>query len=201
MEKTYKKLIFLMAFVLLLTVSCSKDDSNDESENQIAAYALVSDVALPGEAVQIKSSKAVVESEIEVMLNNTPIKAYANGDSYVFIMPVLAPGNYTLKFHAADNDITLPLKVDNYVAITNPEEIINDFVVDRDKCFDLIKEKGSSPETLLLIDQIKEEWDLQYSKNSTEDKMLLAYMLKKNTVNPEWFSAPSEYPDSYYNRS
>jgi hypothetical protein len=182
-------------------VSCSKEETpEDKPVTQNITYSLVSNETLPGEVVEIKINKQITNSEIELILNNKPIKAYANGDySYVFITPVLASGDYTLKF--TDNDLSLKLKINSYTAIKNPEEVINEFVVNRDKCFEAIKEVGASLETLLLIDQIKEEWDLQYSQNSAEDKMLLAYMMKKNTVNPEWFTAPSEYPDSYYSKS
>jgi hypothetical protein len=202
MKNYFKKRTLLLAVGCMLMLSCSKDDSKDESVNEVNTYSLVSDTTLPGEVVEIKTSVEITQPEIDVMLNNKAIKAYANGAySYVFITPVLTSGDYTLKLADSENENFLKLKVKDYVAITNPEEVINDFVVSRDKCFEAIKAVGSSPETLLLIDQIKEEWELQYSKNSVEDKMLLAYILKKNTVNPEWFTASSEYPDSYYSRA
>ena len=183
----------------MTVVSCSK---NDTEASQGSTYNLVSNETLPGEAVEIKSNKPITESEISVMIDDKPVKAYANGEySYVFITPVLASGNYNLKFSVVNKDITLNLKVNNYVAITKPEEVISDFVVNRDKCFDAIKETGSSLETLILIDQIKEEWDFQYSKNTIEDKLLLAYIVQKNNLNPDWFNTSSKYPENYYSKS
>jgi hypothetical protein len=109
----------------LLSTSCAKEDP----VNQITTYNLVSEVILPGEAVEIISNRQISDSQIEVMIDGKVVKAYANGEySYVFIIPVVIPGNYMLKLTNIDNNITLKLKVNNYVAITNPEEVIDHFV-------------------------------------------------------------------------
>lgn len=46
----------------------------------------------------------------------------------------------------------------------------------------------TSAETLELIDQIKQEWTLQYSQATAKDKELLAYLLQRQPVEPEWFA-------------
>lgn len=201
MKKLNKKLPLLATLVLLLIMSCSKTEEITPVEPS-ATYTLVSNETSPGEVVEIKVNKTMTNSEIEVLLNDKKIKAYSNGEySYVFITPVLDSGNYNLKFSVANSNVALNLMVRNYVAITNPENVISDFVVNRDKCFDIIKKAGTSLETLMMIEQIKEEWNFQYSKNTIADKLLLAYVVQKNPINPDWFNTSSKYPDNYYNKS
>jgi uncharacterized protein (TIGR02145 family) len=190
--------VFFTVGILLFT-SCSKDETTKEPT---ASYSLQSSETLPGEVVEIKTSKENKEQEIEVLLDGKPVKAYANGGySYVFMTPVLPSGNYNIILPSNKDNATLKIKIGDYVAITKPEEVINEFINKRDESFEEIKKIGATPETLLLIDQMKQEWEFQYSKVSEADKLQLAYILQKNTINPDWFSAPSEYPESYYNKS
>jgi len=199
MKQFYKKLSIFFTVGILLFTSCSKDETTKEPT---ASYSLQSSETLPGEVVEIKTSKENKEQEIEVLLDGKPVKAYANGGySYVFMMPVLPSGNYDIILPSNKDNVTLKIKIGNYVAITNPEEVINEFINNRDESFEEIKKMGTTPETLLLIDQMKQEWEFQYSKVSEADKLQLAYILQKNTINPDWFSASSEYPENYYNKS
>ncbi|PXY45355.1 hypothetical protein [Flavobacterium hydrophilum] len=199
MKQFYKKLSIFFTVVILLFTSCSKDETTKEEP---ASYSLLSSETLPGEVVEIKTSKENKEQEIEVLLDGKPVKAYANGGySYVFMTPVLPSGNYDIILPSNKDNVTLKIKIGNYVAITQPEEVINEFINNRDESFEEIKKMGTTPETLLLIDQVKQEWEFQYSKVSEADKLQLAYILQKNTINPDWFSAPSEYPENYYNKS
>lgn len=199
MKQFYKKLSIFFTVGILLFTSCSKDETTEE---QKVSYSLVSSETVPGEVVEIKTSKENKEQEIEVLLDGKPVKAYANGGySYVFMTPVLTSGNYDIILPSNKDNVTLKIKIGNYVAITKPEEVINEFISNRDESFEEIKKIGATPETLLLIDQIKQEWEVQYSKVSEADKLQLAYILQKNIINPDWFSVPSEYPESYYNKS
>lgn len=201
MGKNYKKLGVLILIGFLFLNSCSKEEGEDGPNVKETDYSLVSNEAVPGEVVEIKSAKSINGSETDVMINGTLVKAYASGgSSYYFIMPVLASGNYELKMPNLNSDISLKLKVGDYVAITKPEQVINDFLVSRDKCFEQINKIGSSAETLLLIDQIKEEWDYNYSKLTEQDKIQLAYILQKNMLNPELFNAESD-PSTSFNKS
>lgn len=190
--------------VLFLLTSCSKDENQDvvnTPTTTISKYTLVETEATPGDIVEIRSEQKVIEESINITLNNSSVNAYATGEySYKFIVPVLNSGNYDIKLPNLDENSILTLKINTYTSITKPEEIIDGFVIKRDKCFEEMKKIGSSPEMLTLIDQIKQEWDFQYSKSSAEDKKLLAYMLQKNNINPEWFSSTKPFPDSYYNK-
>ena len=194
--------IFLI--VLFSIISCSKDESQEVADTQsssVLQYTLVETEATPGDIVEIKSEQKIIEEAINITLNNNTVNAYATSESsYKFIVPVLNSGNYDIKLPNLYKNSILTLKINTYTSITKPEEIIDGFILKRDKCFEEMKKIGSSQETLTLIDQIKQEWDFQYSKSSTEDKKLLAYMLQKNNINPEWFNNTKPFPDSYYNK-
>lgn len=192
MGKNYKKLSVLLLIGFLFLNSCSKEEESGPIIKD-TDYSLVSTEVVPGEVVEIKSAKAINGSETDVTINDTHIKAYASGgSSYYFIMPVLASGNYELKMPNLNSEISLKLKVGDYVAIAKPEQVINDFLLNRDKCFEQISKIGSTAETLLLIDQIKEEWDYNYSKLTEQEKIQLAYILQKNILNPELFNTETD---------
>lgn len=190
--------------VLFLLISCSKDENQEVANTPISAvskYTLVETEATPGDIVEIKSEQKIIEQAINLTLNNSSVNAYAVGDySYKFIVPVINSGNYDIKLPNVDKNSILTIKIDTYTSITKPEEIIDGFILKRDRCFEEMKKIGSSQEILTLIDQIKQEWDFQYSKSSAEDKKLLAYMLQKNNINPEWFNSTKPFPDSYYSK-
>lgn len=189
--------------VLFMIISCSKDDKLETPEppTTISKFTLVETEATPGDIVEIKSEQKIIEQAITITLNNSSVNAYSTGEySYKFIVPVLNSGNYDIKLPNTDKNSVLTLKINSYTPINKPEEIIDDFILKRDKCFEEIKKIGSSLETITLIDQIKQEWDLQYGKCNNEEKKLLAYLLQKNSINPEWFNTTKPFPDSYYSR-
>lgn len=79
-------------------MSCSKEEDNPTDEGQEIVLSLVSSKVLPGDAVQITSSHAIPLGEIEVLLNDKTIKAYSiDNYNYVFVLPVVNSGDYTLK--------------------------------------------------------------------------------------------------------
>lgn len=158
MKKYYK---IIIAIGLLIIVSCSRESSH-EKENVADAFALVSNEVTPGDYVEIKFSKKNTVAEIGVMLGNIPIKAYSMGESYVFIMPVVSSGDYDVKLPEIDSDLILKLKVKEYISIAKPQEVIDDYLVKMDACFDIIKQNKSSvfaptsAQTLILLNQLKE---------------------------------------------
>lgn len=195
----------LLSIVLFSIISCSKDEIPKVQEDPITTvskYTLVENEATPGDIVEIKSEQKITEQSINISLNNTKVDAYAVGEySYKFIVPAITSGNYDVKIPKTAEDLILKLKISPYTTIDKPEEIISSYVLKRDKCFEEINKSGTSIETIILIDQIKQEWDIQYSKSSAEEKKLLAYILQKNSPNPEWFNTTRPFDDSYYNKS
>ncbi|HAT81577.1 MAG TPA: hypothetical protein DCS17_09505, partial [Flavobacterium sp.] len=146
-----------------------------------------------------------MSSDIDVVLNNTSIKAYKISDfSYIFTLPVIPSGKYDLKLPTLNKDLILNLTVKTYTPITNPTEVIAAYIVTRNKCFDEMSKNTSvvpfktTPETLQMIDQIKQEWDFQFSKSSDKDKELLAYVLQKQEISSDWFNFPNDVPASYF---
>jgi len=206
MKKYLIKLSILATVALVLLMSCSKNDDAKVDE-PISAYVLVTDELTPGDIVEIKSDKTLTFSNVDIVLNNTTIKAYKISDfSFVFTLPVIPPGKYSLQLPTIDKNLILDLNVKTYIPITNPTQVIATYIVTRNECFEEMKKNTSvvqsptSPETLLMIDQIKQEWDYQYSQNNEKDKELLAYVLQKQKISPEWFKVSNDLPANYYNK-
>lgn len=191
-----------------MLLSCSKDESGDQQEQTIS-YNLVKNEAEPGDYVEIKFTKKNPAQEVAVLLGSTAITAYEMEDSYVFIMPVLSPGSYEVRLPDINKDLALKLIVKTYTEITEPQTVIDDYLAKRDASFDaIIANKGSltspvSAQTLLVLDQIKEDWNTQLEQATEEEKKLLAYLLRRNPVDPSWFSTTTlpDFPESYYGKT
>lgn len=204
MKHLNQKTPLLATLLLLLIMSCSKTEDVKTVE-QGPIFNLATSEFTPGDIVEIKSNKAVTLSEIDIVLNNSTIKAYKMNDlSYVFTLPVIPSGNYELKLPTIDKNLILNLIVKTYTPITNPTEVIATYIVTRNKCFDEMSKNTSvvpfktTPETLQMIDQIKQEWDFQFNKSSDKDKELLAYALQKQQISTDWFNFPNDIPASYF---
>lgn len=194
----------IILFVGFIIISCSKDDANNQSNTD--TLSLETKEALPGEIVEIKTNKTITLEEVNVVLGTETVKAYRiNEKAYAFVLPVIATGNYDLKIPEINKDLALDFTVKMYAPITKPQDVIDDYIADRDECFEKIINNNSSinpvsPETVILINQIKEEWEHQFSQATEKEKELMAYVLQKNAVNPEWFNKTS-LPDSYFNKT
>jgi hypothetical protein len=204
MKKHLRKLPLFASLFLLFSMSCSKQDTPVIIEES-AIFTLVTSEFTPGDNVEIKSNKALLSSDIDVVLNNTSIKAYKISDySYIFTLPVIPSGKYDLKLPTINKDLFLNLTVKTYTPIANPTEVIAGYVLTRNKCFDEMSKNTSvvpfktSPETLQMIDQIKQEWDFQFNKSSAKEKELLAYVLQKQEISADWFNFPNDVPASYF---
>lgn len=204
MKKQLRKLPLVASLFLLFSMSCSKQEDPVVIEES-AIFTLVISEFTPGDSVEIKSNKALLSPDIDVVLNNTSIKAYKISDfSYIFTLPVIPSGKYDLKLPTINKDLILNLTVKTYTPIANPTEVIAGYVLTRNKCFDEMSKNTSvvpfktSPETLQMIDQIKQEWDFQFNKSSAKDKELLAYVLQKQEISADWFNFPNDVPASYF---
>lgn len=204
MKKHLRKLPLFASLFLLFIMSCSKQEDPVIIEES-PIFTLVISEFTPGDIVEIKSNKTLMSSDIDIVLNNSTIKAYKLNDfSYVFTLPVIPSGKYDLKLPTINKDLILDLTVKTYTPITNPTEVIAAYIVTRNKCFDEMSKNISvipfktSLETLQMIDQIKQEWDFQFNKSSDKDKELLAYALQKQQISTDWFNFPNDIPASYF---
>jgi hypothetical protein len=199
--------LLIPALCFLILASCNKSGKKDETNPPPPATATLSlnvTEATPGDAIEIKVNKNNLAGEVTVAFGSTTQKAYVKGDSaYVFIVPVIAPGAVTVSIPSIAGSNTMSLKIASYTPVSDPQAIINDFIEKRNKSIDSIVNPPSvngfqpSPATLTLLNQLKEEMDLQLSKLSATDKELLSYVMQKNKPDPSAFTqdllAPSYY--------
>lgn len=190
-----KKLSLFLCLILILA-ACSKKDKNNPVAEEQTTLTIDSSFALPGDALKIKLNKKITQAEVIINLGTVQTKAYAGNDSeYVFFLPVLAPGTTAITVPSIKNANSLTLTVRDYTAIADPQLVINEFVSKRNSCIDSLAKSiaGSSyqtsPQTALMITQLKEEWDDQFAKLQANDKQLLAYILKKMMPQPAEFSS------------
>ena len=198
-RKLFKKVALLSVFFATM-VSCTVENGSAGVETGETVMSLSTNQVLPGDAVRLKSNTKILSAEIEVFLNEKVVKAYAIDDyNYVFILPVINSGDYILKVPAKSGTYDLMLNVGEYDAISNPDDVITDYVLNREKRFETIKNTSSFlNEKELLISQISEEWDYQFNQASEKDKELLAYLLQRQTIDPDWFTSETDLPFSYY---
>lgn len=201
-----RKLILL--YCLLLFIGCSKEDKQPSTPPE-PKVTLSLDIAeaLPGDAVVVKINQRSTSPEVNIMLGSRTVKGYATGDSaYVFIVPVISPGATTLSITALSNSNVLNLTIKNYSPISNPQTVIDEYVSKRDKSIDSVMKvvPGSnfqpSPQSAVILSQIKEEWDLMYSSLSASDKELLGYVLQRNMLDPTQYSF-EQLPAGYFART
>jgi hypothetical protein len=190
-----KKLSVFLCLVLILSACSKKDKTNPVTEAEATILTIDSAFALPGDPLKIKLNRKITQAEIIINLGTLQTKAYAGSDSeYVFFLPVMMPGKTAVTIPSIKNSNSLSLTVRDYTAIADPQMLINEFVSKRNSCIDSLAKSfaGSSyqtsPETSLLISQLKEEWDDQLAKLQVNDKLLLAYILKKMMPQPSDFS-------------
>ena len=194
--------VFLSFF---LFPGCTKDN-NDEipvPEEKIT-LSLASPFALPGDAIMVRLSKPISQPEVNISVNGGTVNGYASGDTaYVFVVPILAPGMVSVSIPAIAQSNTVSLLIKDYNRISDPQSIIDEFVANRNKSIDSITKviAGSnfqpSPQSIILLDQVKEEWDLQMAKLSVADRELLAYVLQRNMSDPTTYSF-TELPADYF---
>lgn len=201
--------LFQLLFVLsaLFLVACSKKDKGATTpESVMLSIDTVSSSALPGDAIIVKLNKRITNNEVNIQLGSSIVKGYANGDSaYIFIVPVLAPGAVSLSIPIIERSNTLSITIKNYTPVSNPQTVINDFVNKRNSSIDSLLKvvAGSnfqpSPESILLISQLREEWDTQMAALSSVDKELLAYVLVRNMPDPSQ-SSFTALPPGYFGK-
>ncbi|MEJ8817409.1 hypothetical protein [Lacibacter sp. H407] len=191
-----KKLSVFLCFVLMLSACSKKDKNTPAAAAETTILTLDSAFALPGDPLKIKLNRKITQTEIIVNLGTVQTKAYAGNDSeYVFFLPVMMPGKTAVTIPSITNSNSLTLNVRDYTVIADPQIVINEFVTKRNSCIDSLAKSvaGSSyqtsPETSLMISQLKEEWDDQLAKLQVNDKLLLAYILKKMMPQPSDFSS------------
>lgn len=197
----------LVILSLVFAVACSKKDSGAPTpESALLSLDPVFSTALPGDAIIVKLNKRIINNEVSIQLGSSMVKGYANGDSaYVFIVPVLAPGAVSLSIPVIERSNTLSLTIKNYTPVSNAQAVINEFVNKRNSSIDSLLKvvAGSnfqpSPESVLLIGQLREEWDLQMASLSSTDKELLAYVLERNMPDPAQ-SSFTPLPAGYFGK-
>lgn len=188
-------------------LSCNKSGKKDETNPPPTATTTLSlnvTEATPGDAVEIKVNKNSLANEVTIAFGSTTLKGYVKGDSsYVFIVPVLSPGAVNVSVPSMAGSNTMSLRIASYTPVSDPQSIINDFIDKRNKCMDSIANPPSingfqpSQATISLLNQLKEEMDLQLTKLSSSEKELLSYVMQKNKPDPVAFTqdvlAPSYY--------
>lgn len=199
--------LLIPALCFLILTSCNKSGKKDETNPPPSSTAMLSlsvTEATPGDAVEIKVNKNNLANEVTIAFGSTTQKGYVKGDSaYVFIVPVISPGAITVSVPSIAGSNTMSLKIATYTPVSDPQFIINDFIEKRNKSIDSIANPPyvngfqPSPATITLLNQLKEEMDLQLSKLSASDKELLSYIMQKNKPDPAAFRqdllAPSYY--------
>ena len=199
-----KQLSVPVLLLFFLITACSKQDKNPDPPVETTTLSLNAAEALPGDALMVKSDKPITSAEVNITLNGATIKGYASGDSaYVFMVPVIAPGAVSLSIPALPQSNALNLTIKNYTRISDPQIIIDEYVTKRNRSIDSVTKvvDGSnfqpSPASIVLLNQVKEEWNLQINGLSASDKELLAYVLQRNMLDPEQYSF-TELPAGYY---
>lgn len=199
--------IIVFSLVHILVVRCKKEstpDNTPEPPSETITLSLTSATALPGDAVMVRSSKRIASAGVNITLNGATVKGYASGDTaYVFMVPVLAPGNVSVAIPSIANSNTVSLTINNYTAIANPQTIIDEYVSKRNRSIDSVTKviDGSdfqpSPQSVVLLDQLKEEWALQIASLTVAEKELLAYVLQRNMPDPSQYSFTT-LPPGYF---
>ncbi|MGK2860596.1 MAG: hypothetical protein ACSLE0_01570, partial [Chitinophagaceae bacterium] len=195
---------FILLFIIL--AGCSKENQKKEDVSDLISLSLSADNALPGDAIMIKYNKKITSAETNIVLNASTVKGYASGDSaYVFIVPVIASGKVSVSIPGISQANGLELTIKYYTRISNPMAVIDEYVDKRNKSIDSVSKvvAGSnfqpSAQSMILLNQIKEEWTLQMNSLSPGDKELLAYVLQRNMPDPSQYSF-TELPAGYYAR-
>lgn len=200
------KLLFAV-FFLFMDVFISGCKPEPIVPNDPIKISVIKTDILPGDVVEVQVNKKVFIKEVEVLLNSTKLKGYLKGDSaYVFLVPVLNPGTYTLSIPQTKSSNTVNLTVVNYDPITNPQAILDEFVKKRNQSIDSLTKYVSSNSpfkpssaTLTQISQLKEEWDLQIAKLTTSEKELLSYVMFRSMPVPTDYKLDT-LPAKYYAR-
>jgi hypothetical protein len=206
--RTLIRQLFHLSFSLSIVfafIGCKKESATEtEQENAKIVLSIDSTRVLPGDIVMMKSSKTISVAEVNITLSGRTVKGYASGDSaYVFTIPVIAPGALTVAIPDLQNANTVGLTVKDYTPISNPQTIIDDYISRRDKSIDSITKvvSGSnfqpSAQSITLLNQLKEEWDLQINKLAAHEKELLAYVLQRNLPEPAQYGFEA-FPNGYF---
>ncbi len=201
-----KQLFLPFILLFLILAGCSKENQKKEDVPDLISLSLSADNALPGDAIIIKYNKKITSAETNIVLNAITVKGYASGDSaYVFVVPVIASGKVSVSIPGISQANGLELTIKDYTRISNPMAVIDEYVDKRNKSIDSVSKvvAGSnfqpSAQSMILLNQIKEEWTLQMNSLSPGDKELLAYVLQRNMPHPSQYSF-TELPAGYYAR-
>ncbi|WP_205573310.1 Ig-like domain-containing protein [Flavisolibacter nicotianae] len=203
--------LIIPTLCFLLLCSCNKSGREDETAPPpVATTTLTLNVAeaTPGDAVEIKGNKTAPASEMTISIGSSTVKGYAKGDSaYVFIVPVVSPGTVQVSLPSIPGSNNMSLKIATYTPVSDPQVVISDFIDKRNKSIDSVANPPSvsgfqpSPATVTLLNQLKEEMDLQLAKLSASEKELLSYVLQKNKPDPVAFSQDLLAPSFYAKQS
>ncbi len=186
------KLLYFFLFSLLL-LSCKKNEGTTEPQAPIE-FTINKSEATPGDIIELKANSKLSVATVDISFNSSMVKGYLKGDSsYVFMVPVAPEGAVAIKFPKLPNANNLQLTIGKYAPITNSQSVIDNYVYDRDRLIDtLLKVRPNGYQlpvaTITLIKQLKDDWNLQMKKMSSEDKLMLAYILDKNRIPASLFT-------------
>lgn len=197
-----RKLILLYSLVLL--IGCGKKSTEDAPAIPKSVIAIDVSEASPGDAIIVKLNQKNPSPEINISLNGKEVRGYTFSDSaYIFTIPVVPAGAIALSIPSLANSNTLNLNIKSYAPISNPQAVINEYVVKRNEGIDSLTKvvPGSnfqpSTTSIDLLNQLKEEWDLKISTLNPNDKELLAYVLQRNMLVPAQYNFEQLPPGSY----
>lgn len=201
------KVIYAIA-ILLLLVTCKKQDTKqpDPTPPVVAKVLLTLSRTngTPGDIIEVRANTRVTDSEVAVVFNSITTKGYKTGDSvYLFVVPIITAGSATVAIPSLKNSNTPGFTVSNYTPIQNVQAVVTEFTTKRNNLIDsLIKVRPGynlqpSAESIILLNQLKEEWEIQYSGLAPAEKELIAYVLQKNMPDPAAFTFTTN-PASYY---
>lgn len=145
-------------------------------------YTVDSTEVLPGTFATITSAKTITKDTSNVRFGTTQVLLFKLDQlHYAFLVPELAPGSYHLDLNPVNGEISPVMTVGTYQTVTNPDEVINNYVSSYEKIIDSIEKNdfadGIKSTELQLMRQLRTQLSKNVASLTLEQKRLAAYQI------------------------
>lgn len=179
MSYFHSKSYLLLSVFLFLHAGCTKKEKTKPVHPQEVNYSLITHSGTPGDFIQIKTDDRFKNDSVSVSISGHPVILYKiNDTTAAFRIPVLSPGKVNIDLSKIGAKKTLSFTIGNYTPITRPDAVKKEFT-DRIGTFltwaDTLKDQSMVP----AMEGLKEVFLSEYDKLSEQEKLDVAYFLKK----------------------
>ena len=201
-QQILPRITFFLFLTLFIGIgSCKKGQKEPLIENTVT---LDKSAVLPGDVITISTNFSLSFTSKALNVGNKQTILVATEDKKaMFIMPVLASGNYTIDFSSLGVSGTTSITVSAYQPITNPQTVFNNFKTEATDALQVVAALKNDPiaplstgDYTFMVD-LTNQLNTIYATLTADEKLQAAYTLQKLSFSKSDMSTLDNSRDFY----